>query len=141
MNLPVAGAKWRLSSEFLWHASGDSADDVVLGETYQLEIIGLPGSAETVTTFVTVNSASTVANLTLILPLPPVATGTISFPETAQGFAWRLRGEPTWRNVLDDGDAFDELISATLAAGDLIIDYKPVTGYATPASQLVTITG
>jgi hypothetical protein len=31
------------------------------------------------------------------------------------------------------------LISATLAAGDLIIDYKPVTGYATPASQLVTI--
>jgi hypothetical protein len=77
--------------------------------------------------------------LTLILPLPPVATGTISFPETAQGFAWRLRGEPTWRNVLDDGDAFDELISATLAAGDLIIDYKPVTGYATPASQLVTI--
>lgn len=139
VNLPVAGAKWRLSSEFLWHASGDSADDVVLGETYQLEIIGLPGSAETVTTFVTVNSASTVANLTLILPLPPVATGTISFPETAQGFAWRLRGEPTWRNVLDDGDAFDELISATLAAGDLIIDYKPVTGYAPPASQLVTI--
>jgi hypothetical protein len=139
VNLPVAGAKWRLSSEFLWHASGESADDVVLGQTYQIEIIGYPGSAQTVVTSVTTNSANTVANLTLILPLSPVATGTISFPETAQGFAWRLRGEPTWRNVVDDGDAFDELIGTTLPAGELIIDYKPVTGYATPASQLVTI--
>jgi hypothetical protein len=139
VNLPVPGAKWRLSSEFLWHGSGESADDVVLGETYQLEILGYPGSAETVTTFATISSANTVANLTLILPLPPVDTGTVSFPETAQGFAWRLRGEPTWRNVVDDGDAFDEVIEATLATGELVIDYKPVSGYATPASQLVTI--
>jgi hypothetical protein len=139
VNLPVPGAKWRLSSEFLWHGSGESADDVVLGETYQLEILGYPGSAETVTTFVTINSANSISDLTLILPLPPVETGTVSFPETAQGFAWRLRGESVWRNVVDDGDAFDELIEATLATGELVIDYKPVSGYATPASQLVTI--
>lgn len=139
VNLPVPGAKWRLSSEFLWHGSGESADDLVLGETYQIEILGFPGSAETVTTFVTISSANTVTSLTLILPLPPVQTGTVSFPETAQGFAWRLRGEPTWRNVVDDGDSFHELIEATLTTGELIIDFKPVSGYATPASQLVTI--
>lgn len=139
VNLPVPGAKWRLSSEFLWHGSGESADDLLLGATYQLEILGYPGSAETLTTFVTVSSSNHVANLTLILPLPPVAAGTVSFPETAQGFAWRLRGESVWRNVLDDGDSVDELIEATVATGELVIDYKPVTGYATPASQLVTI--
>jgi hypothetical protein len=139
VNLPVPGAKWRLSSEFLWHGSGESADDVVLGQTYQIEILGYPGSAEAVTTFATISSASTVANLTLILPLQPLDTGTISYPETAQGFAWRLRGEPTWRNVLDDGDAFDERVEATLTTGELVIDYKPVSGYATPASQLVAI--
>jgi hypothetical protein len=139
VNLPVPGAKWRLSSEFMWHASGESADDVVLNQSYQLEIIGFPGSTETVTTFVTPDASNFVANLTLILPLQPVTSGTVSFPETSQGFAWRLRGETAWRNVLDDGDAFDELIGATVATGELIIDYKPVTGYATPASQLVNI--
>lgn len=139
VNLPVPGAKWRLSSEFLWHGSGESADDVVLGETYQIEILGYPGSAEAVATFVKVGSSNHVANLTLILPLPPGATGTVSFPETAQGFAWRLRGESVWRNVLDDGDSVDELIESAVATGELVIDYKPVTGYATPASQLVTI--
>lgn len=139
VNLPVPGAKWRLSSEFLWHGSGESADDVVLGQPYQIEIIGFPGSAETVTTLVTPSSTNFVANLTLILPLQPTTTGTVSFPETAQGFSWRLRGEPTWRNVLDDGDAFDELINAPLTTGELIIDYRPVTGYATPASQLINM--
>lgn len=139
VNLPVPGARWRLSSEFLWHGSGATASNVVLGETYQLEIIGYPGSSETVTTLATISSQNTVANLTLLLPLQPPTSGTVRFPETAQGFAWRLRGEPTWRNVTENGDSFVSLIPFTIPSGELVIDYRPVLGFTTPASQVINM--
>jgi hypothetical protein len=139
VNLPVPGAKWRLSSEFLWHASGESASNVVLGETYQLEIIGYPGSVETVATLVTISSQNTLANLTLLLPLQPPTSGTVRFPETTQGFAWRLRGEPTWRNVVENGDTFVDLIPFAVPSGELVIDYRPVLGFTTPASQVINM--
>jgi V8-like Glu-specific endopeptidase len=139
VNLPVPDAKWRLSSEFLWHSVGESAQDVVLGETYQIEIIAYPGSAETVTTLVTIDSPNTVADLSLILPIRPVETGVIRFPETEQAFTWRLTGEFLWRNQTDNGDDIADDIDFVLPAGDYRIEFKPVPGYATPQSRLVSV--
>ncbi|MCW1924544.1 hypothetical protein OKA05_18405 [Luteolibacter arcticus] len=139
VNLPVPGAKWRLSSEFLWHGDGESVNDVVLDEDYQVEIIPWPGAADAVTTIVTVDTTNAVADLSLVLPVRPLTTGVVRFPETAQGFTWRLTGESAWRNVTDDNDGTDELIDFVLPVGDYRIEFKPVSGYATPQSRLIGI--
>jgi V8-like Glu-specific endopeptidase len=139
VNLPVPDARWRLSSEFLWHGNGESADDVVLGETYQIEIIAYPGSADAVTTFVTINDVNSVADLSLILPVRAPETGALRFPETAQGFAWRLAGEAAWRDVADDNNGIADDIDFVLPVGDYRIEFKPVAGYATPAARVVTV--
>ena len=139
LNLPSLAAKWRLSSEFLWHGDGESASNVVDGETYQIEIIAFPGSTDVLTTFITMAGANTTEDLELELAEPSTTTGTISFPETAQGFSWRLTGESAWRNVTDNGDQNEDDIETVLPTGEYRIEFKPVTGFATPLSRTVTI--
>lgn len=139
LNLPSPDAKWRLSSEFLWHEDGGSATNVVDGATYQIEIIAFPGSTDVLTTFVTMTGANTTEVLELELAEPATTTGSISFPETAQGFSWRLTGESAWRNVTDNGDENEDDIEAPLPTGEYRIEFKPVAGFATPLSRSVTI--
>ncbi|MES2657501.1 MAG: hypothetical protein V4689_02725 [Verrucomicrobiota bacterium] len=139
LNLPSPDAKWRLSSEFLWHGDGESASNVVDGATYQIEIIAFPGSTEVLTTFVTVEGTSTTEDLELDLAEPATTTGSISFPETGQGFSWRLTGESLWRNVTDNGDQNEDDLEAVLPTGEYRIEFKPVTGFATPLSRIVSI--
>lgn len=139
VDLPVSGALWRLSSEFLWHADGATVNNVEADKTYQIEIIGFPGSTETISTFITTDSATTTATLNVTLPIQPTQTGTLRFPETAQGFSWRLAGESTWRNVTDNGDSVEDVLSFTVPRGPLRIEFKPVLGYATPQTRIINV--
>ncbi len=139
LDLPSPSAKWRLSSEFLWHGDGESATGVVNGATYQIEIIAFPGSAETITTFLTINGTNSTEVIDIELPEPPATVGTVSFPETSQGFSWRLSGDSVWRNVTDDGDSLFEDVEFTLPVGNLRIEFKPVAGFTTPLSRSVSI--
>jgi hypothetical protein len=141
LDLPSPDAKWRLSSEFLWHGDGEPATGVVEGATYQIEIIAYPGSAETITTFVTATAPNMTETVELELPELPTTTGSVSFPETSQGFSWRLTGESAWRDVGDDGDAFPEDIPFTLTTGDQRIEFKPVAGFTTPPSRVISVSG
>ncbi len=140
LDLPSPDAKWRLSSEFLWHGYNESATGIVNGATYQVEIIAFPGSTDIITTFIEAMGSNTSQVVELELPSPATATSSISFPETSQGFAWRLSGEATWRDVTDDGDTFFEDITFTLPVGDLRIEYKPVAGFTTPPPRNITVT-
>jgi hypothetical protein len=132
-------SKWRLSSEFLWHGDNEPAFGVVEGATYQVEILPYPGSTEVATSFVTTTGSSTIELMDLELPEPPSATGSISFPETSQGFSWRLVGESSWRDVADDGDVFAEDVEFLLPAGPLRIEFKPVPGFTTPQTRIVEV--
>jgi hypothetical protein len=154
LDLPSPAAKWRLSSEFLWHGDNESVPGVVEwasepdeqlstpGEraVYQVEILPYPGSTEVLTTYITMTGPNTTEIIELELVEPETSTSTVSFPETSQGFAWRLVGEAVWRNVTDDGDVFAEDIVFTLPIGDHRIEFKPVAGFTTPQSRAITIT-
>ncbi|BCX48977.1 integral membrane proteins containing uncharacterized repeats-like protein [Haloferula helveola] len=139
VNLPRPESLWRLSSEFLWHPSGATIDDIVDGEEYQLEMIGFPGSTQVVTSPITPGAGATVLNPVVALEIPATETGTLTFPETAQGFSWRFTGESVWRNVADNGDTFEDLIATTVPVGNYRIEFKPVAGYTTPGSREITI--
>lgn len=139
INLPNNDSVWRLTSEFEWHATGEFAEDVVDGEVYRVEILPYPGATEAIRTQVIPQAGATTVNLSLLLPVRATETGTIRFPETAQGFSWRLVGENMWRDVTDNEDTFEDLIPATLPIGQYIIEYKPVSGYATPNATLINI--
>lgn len=139
VNLPVPDARWRLSSEFLWHGDGETIGDIVAGESYQLEIIAYPGSDEVLTTVVEPTGGAYEFTFNGVLDLPASATGVLRFPETAQGFSWRLSGEEAWRNVTDNGDEVEDLIDFTLPVGDYRIEFRPVAGYATPRSRVVPV--
>ena len=140
LDLPSPAAKWRLSSEFLWHGDGESAAGIVVGATYQIEIIAFPGSTEVLTTYITTTGPNSTEVIELELVEPETSTSIVSFPETSQGFAWRLVGEAVWRNVTDDNDALAEDIVFTLPIGDHRIEFKPVAGFTTPQSRAITVT-
>ena len=135
----MPSAKWRLSSEFLWHSSGETITGIVAGETYQVEVIGYPGSTEVITTLAAPLAGNSVADFSLILPIPASKTGKLTFPETETGFSWRLRGEDVWRDVSDNGDEFEDVIETTLPIGDYLVEFRPLPGYVTPASKVITI--
>ena len=59
VGLPSPSAKWRLSSEFLWHGDNESTSGVEVGATYQVEILPYPGSTEVISTFITIDSPAT----------------------------------------------------------------------------------
>ena len=142
VNLPTTDARWRLASEFGWHEGGDSVTDVVAGETYQLELIGFPGSTEVTTVLATPSSGSSLADVSVILPFPsPSGTGSIRFPETQQGFAWRLVGESEsdWQEAVDDQDGVEEFITRVLPIGVYRIEFRPQLGFVTPTSREVTV--
>ncbi len=140
LDLPSPAAKWRLSSEFLWHGDGEFATGIVSGATYQIEIIAFPGSTEVLTTYITTSGPNSTELIELELVEPETITSTVSFPETSQGYAWRLVGEAAWRNVTDDGDLLAEDIVFTLPVGDHRVEFKPVAGFTTPPSRTITIT-
>ena len=140
LDLPSSNAKWRLSSEFLWHGDNEAATGIVSGAIYQVEIIPFPGSADVVTTFITPSGPNSTEVIDLELAQPPTTTGTLSFPETSQSYSWRLAGESAWRNVTDDGDTLAESIVFTLVTGNHRIEFKPVPGFTTPQSRTITIT-
>lgn len=139
LDLPSPDARWRLSSEFLWHGDGESALGVVDGGTYQVEVLAYPGSTNVITTIVTVAGTNHNETLDLELDAPALDTGVLAFPETEQGFSWRLIGESVWRNVTDDGDTLAEDVEFVLPVGDLGIEFKPVTGFTTPPSRIVEV--
>ena len=139
VNLPDPGAVWRLTSEFVWHGDGQSIFDVVAGETYQVEALPYVGAVEVVNTLVTAGVGETVVDLDLLVPPVPSETGVLRFPETAQGFSWRFTGESVWRDVADDGDLEEDFFDTVLPVGTYQIEFRPVTGYATPSPREVTV--
>ncbi|MGL4399352.1 MAG: hypothetical protein ACRCXD_05760, partial [Luteolibacter sp.] len=141
VDLPSSLAKWRLSSEFLWHADDESTNGVVGGATYQVEVLPYPGSTEVVSTFITIDNPAMTVDLELELPSQPTTTGSISFPETSQGFSWRLVGESSWRNVTDDNDGLIESVEFPVPTGAQRLEFKPVLGFTTPQNRLVIVGG
>ncbi len=137
VGLPSPTAKWRLSSEFLWHGDQESTSGVEVGATYQVEILPYAGSTEVISTFITIDSTAMSIDLDLELPVQPTGTATLGFPETSQGFAWRLVGEPAWRDVTDDGDGLIENVELPVPTGLLRVEFKPVAGFTTPQTRLV----
>ncbi len=139
VGLPSPLAKWRLSSEFLWHGDNESTNGVEVGATYQVEILPYPGSTEVISTFITIDGPAMTVDLELELPTQPATTGSISFPETSQGFSWRLVGESAWRNVTDDNDELIESVEFLVPIGAQRLEFKPVAGFTTPQNRLVVV--
>ncbi|MCH7224977.1 lamin tail domain-containing protein [Haloferula sp. A504] len=141
VNLPVAGAKWRLSSEFEWHDSGHTITQGILADaSYRLEMLAYPGSPEILSELIlTESDGTTTLSPAIDPPSLPAENGIIGFPENAEGFGWRLVGETSLRNAVENNDGIADFSDVSLPLGTYRIEFKPVAGFATPPSRLVTV--
>ncbi len=135
---PGIGGQWRFGWETGWRNSGTIAGNLVAGN-YPVQFRNLPGYLAVETNFTAVVPPNTTAYLTnQYYPTlndestNSVGTLTVSLtPGVLNGTGWRFLGESAWR-------------ASASTATDLVpnvydIQFEPVSGYATPASEAVLV--
>jgi hypothetical protein len=133
---PEAGGQWRFPWESGWRNSGDTAANLTAGD-YPVQFRDIPGylymplSADPMVTNAT---ATIVTNLyyptyTLNYNGPGSLTVNIN-PNTLPGTGWQLFGETIWHPAG---------YTTNLLPDTYYVAFEPVSGYATPASQAVTV--
>jgi hypothetical protein len=132
VTVPSSG-QWKLVWEGAWHNSGD----VILGlptDNYPVQFSALSGYvAPGLTTYPVVagtrwvytnqyafNGGAGYGSLTVSL-----------YPSSLAGAQWRLQGDTTWYG--------SGMVLSNLVSGNHIVVFKPVTGWITPAPQVVDV--
>ncbi len=139
LNAPLGA--WRLLGEANWHPGGATLAGLTRGN-YFVEFRLTNGFIAPQARTVPVDFGESVSIDGAYLPLGSAAMGALAVSiqpasvASDQGAArgqWRLVGETAWR----DSDATAE----NLVAGPYDVEFKPVTGRATPPPQTVNVAG
>jgi len=127
----TADAGWRIEEEQTWRASGDVLRGLEYG-SYTIEFKPIPGWNEPNDIIVEIDDNETVT-----------VTGTYSrqlgslqvdiYPQEAvdANAGWRVLGSQTWRQ--------SGYVETGLAVGSVVVEFKPIVGWTTPAPQIVQI--
>ena len=125
-----AGAQWRVDSGS-WHNSGYTQSDIVVG-THTVAFRSISGWTAPGSKSVTIENGQTTSTSGTYTQQTGSLTVTID-PSAARsaGAQWRVVDGDTWHN---SGDT-----QSGLAVGDHTVEYKAISGWATPGNQIVTI--
>ena len=124
------GAQWRVDGGS-WQDSGSTQSDIAVG-SYTVEFKSISGWTAPGSKLVTIEDGQTATTSgTYTQQMMSSLTVTID-PSAARsvGAQWRVDGG-TWHN---SGDA-----QSGLAVGDHTVEYRTISGWATPGNQIVTI--
>ena len=126
----AAGAQWRRTGTTPWLDSG--ASEVLTPGNYTVEFKSAPGWVTPVSQTFNLSDKQTVT-LSAVYTVPPGSlwVGITPPGAVAAGAKWRRMGTTAW---------LDSATTETgLAAGSYTVEFKPLTGWNTPATQNVTI--
>lgn len=128
----TAGAKWRRQGTSPWMDSGSTETGILVG-TYMVEFMDISNwtTPAPVPVTITKNTATNASgayvwwtgSLTVTIAPPEAVTG---------GAKWRRQGTGTYR---DSGAT-----EAGIPVGTYYVEFSAVSGYTTPATQMVTVT-
>lgn len=124
------GGQWSVDGGTTWNASGATLEDLFVGEytvKYKdLENWKTPASEKVM---VTKDALTTCSGL--YTPQTGTLQGVLSPSKAVDaGAAWSIDGGTTW----NANDAF-----LTVAVGSYVVTFKPLVGWDTPESQIVTV--
>jgi hypothetical protein len=127
----AAGARWKLSGSTLWRTSGATATSLAAG-TVGVEFKDLPGWSTPAPQTAQINAGQT----TTLTAHYTLTTGSLKVtldPVQARNASarWRPIGTSTWRN--------SGFVLSGLNPGSCAIEFKTITGWATPVNQTAAI--
>jgi len=135
---PDANGQWRFAWELGWHPSGYTETSLQAGN-YPVEFQDVPNYLAfpaTLTVAVTNNGTTIVTNTLLptYTSFDTNSTGSLTVdigPNAPAGCGWRFIGESAWRS--------NSVTVSSLLPDTYFIQYAPVSGYSSPASQAVVV--